>query len=79
MLPGSQSALLSGPVEGWVLLVFVGLFGVAGSLYALWRISHVVFPDQSRPAMLSAAPFFMLIVYLGVVFEWTLYHWLIIT
>lgn len=69
---------LSGSVEGFALIIFVGLFGILGSLYAIWKISKVNFADDKKQGLFSAVPFLLLVAFVGAVFVLAIYNWIVV-
>jgi NAD-dependent dihydropyrimidine dehydrogenase PreA subunit len=74
-VPGE--VFLSSSTEGWLLMLFIAAFGVGGSLYSAWKISKISFEDDARQGILSAAPFMLVTVLVGIVFILTVYNWMI--
>lgn len=77
ILTPPSPVLFSGSIEGFVLIIFIGLFGILGSLYITWKISKVNFADDKKQGLFSAIPFLLLIVFLGGVFALTIYNWMV--
>ena len=75
----AKPAGLIGTTEmGYFLLLFVGIFGVGGSLYVIWKIKQVSFEDDPRQGLKSAIPFMIGVLFVGAVLLYTVYgHWIL--
>ncbi len=71
-------AFLPCSIEGYLLMLFIALFGIGGALYATWKISKMNFEDDPKQGLLSAIPFLLMIAFLGIVFVLTIYNWIVI-
>lgn len=69
---------VSGSLEGWLLVAFVAVFGLIGSLYVTWKISKTNFVDNPGDGLKSAIPFFLMIIFVGIIFMLTIYNWRIV-
>lgn len=68
---------LSSSMEGWLLMLFIAVFGLGGSLYSAWKISKINFEDDAKQGILSASPFMLGMALFGIVFILTVYNWMI--
>lgn len=76
-LQAPGEVFLSSSTEGWLLMLFIAVFGLGGSLYSAWKISKINFEDDARQGILSAAPFMIGMALFGIVFILTIYNWMI--
>ena len=75
---GAPAALVSPGLWGWLMMAFVAVFGLLGSLYVMARIARVSFEGERAAAVKSAIPFSVAVAALGSVAVLTMYSWLVI-
>lgn len=75
---GAPAALVSPGLWGWLMMAFVAVFGLLGSLYVISRIARVSFEGERAAAVKSAIPFAVAVAALGSVAVLTMYSWLVI-